>query len=117
MTGSRFLQPEPSPDTEQVATQAPGQTFVSRFVALAATPAAAVSRFVSAQAARHPACARRLAFVVSRVPIVSKFLSFLVPEALTYAPPKPVDIKLEADAMTIPALRPRFNRRSDLRLP
>lgn len=116
MTGSRFLQPEPSRATEQVATQAPGQTFVSRFVALAATPAAAVSRFVSTQAARHPACARRLAFVVSRVPIVSKFLSFLVPEALTYAPPKPVEIKLEADAMTTPALRPRFNRPSGPRL-
>lgn len=116
MTGSRFLQPEPSRDTEQVATQAPGQNFVSRFVALAAAPAATVSRFVSAQAARHPACARRLAFVVSRLPIVSKFLSFLVPEALTCAPPKPVDIKLEADAITTPALRPRFNRPSGPRL-
>lgn len=72
-------------------------------------PAAqAVSRFM----ARHPVAARRWSFVVSRVPIVSKFLTFLVPEALTYDTPKPVEIKLEADAMTTPALRPRFNRRS-----
>jgi len=81
-------------------------------------PAAqAVSRFM----ARHPvaarklsdfACSARWSFVVSRVPIMSKFLTFLVPEALTYDTPKPVDIKLEADAMTTPALRPRFNRRS-----
>lgn len=76
----------------------------------------AVSRFIVDQAARHPVAARRLAFIVRRVPIVSKFLSFLVPETLIYETPKPVEIQLEAAAITTPPLRPRFNRRTGPRL-
>jgi hypothetical protein len=77
----------------------------------------AASRFV----ARHPVAGRALydfahgaslAFIVRRVPIVSKFLTFLVPETLTHNTPKPVQIQLEADAITTPRLRPRFNRRT-----
>lgn len=72
----------------------------------------AVSRFIVEQATRHSVAARRLAFIVRRVPIVSKFLSFLVPETLIYETPKPVEILMEAVAITTPPLRPRFNRRT-----
>ena len=68
---------------------------------------------------RHPTAAATLRYpryvlqrIVTRVPIVSKFLTFFVPETLTPESPKPLDIKLAADAITTPPLRPRFNRPS-----